>query len=195
MKIGYCVQGDADEAFIRGLAARWCPGVSLIQGVFRGASQETLKRKIAKSLVELRDSKRCDLVVYLTDADREPWRDVKNREFAKIPEDRRHLTIFGVADRNIECWLAIDRSSLARELDCYEQEIPRDAPSDFVKQRFGLSGRDKELGKTRVRNFVKQAQLKTWIERSDSFEDFYEDARDWALQNNCSLPNERERQG
>lgn len=195
MKIGYCVQGDADEAFIRGLAARWCPGAKLIQGVFRGASQETLKREIAKSLIDLRDSKRCDLVVYLTDADRDAWRDVKNRESTKIPEDRRHLTIFGVADRNIECWLAIDRGSLARELECCEEEIPMDDPSDFVKRRFGLTGRGKEPGKARVCNFVKRASLKTWIERSNSFEEFYEDARDWALQNKCSIPNERERQG
>lgn len=195
MRIGYCVQGDADEAFVRGLAARWCPGAELIRGTFRGASQETLRREIPKSLVDLRDSKRCDLVVYLTDSDRNPWRDVKSRESAKIPEDRRHVTIFGVANRNIECWLAIDPGTLARELDCSEEEIPRVDPSDFVKRRFGLTGRDKEQGKARVRSFVQRASLRTWIDRSDSFEDFYEDARDWALQNRCSLPNERERQG
>lgn len=194
MRIGYCVQGDADEAFVRGLAARWCPNAELIQGTFRGASQETLRREIPKSLVDLRDSKRCDLVVYLTDSDRNRWRDVKNRESEKIPEDRRHLTIFGVADRNIECWLAIDTGSLAGELECSEKEIPRDDPSDFVKRRFGLTGRDKESAKARVCNFVMRAPLKTWIESSDSFEEFYEDARDWAFQNDFSFPNERERQ-
>lgn len=41
MKIGYYVQGDADEAVVWGLAKRWCPDAELAEGRFRGASRES----------------------------------------------------------------------------------------------------------------------------------------------------------
>ncbi len=192
MKIGYYVQGDTDEAVIRGLAKRWCPDAELAEGRFRGSSRESFRRQIANSLMDLKSHKRCDLIVVLTDADANPWRDVKRRESDRILEDCRYLTLFGVADRNIECWLAIDRSALACELECQEEDIPEPDPSNFVKRRFGLTGRDtKQDAKVRICDYVAQASLKTWIEGSDSFENFYEDARDLAAQNECSIPNER----
>ena len=136
MKIGYCVQGVADEAVVRGLADRWCPGAELAAGTFRGSSGETLRREIRKALLDLKDSKACDALVVLTDADANRWRDVKRREWGKVPDDCRHLTLFGVADRNVECWLAADPGALAAELGCRAEEIPPDDPSAFVKQRF-----------------------------------------------------------
>ena len=193
MKIGYYVQGDADEAVVWGLRKRWCPGAELEEGRFRGASKESFRREIAKSMMDLKSDKRCDIIVVLTDADTNPWRVVKGREWAKIPEDCQHLTLFGVADRNIECWLAIDRGALARELECSEEDIPEPDPSNFVKRRFGLTDRDaKDDAKARICDYVAQASLRMWIEGSDSFEDFYEDARRWAARNECSIPNERE---
>ena len=195
MKIGYYVQGDIDEAVVKGLAKRWCPDAEVEEGQFRGASKESLRGEIAKSLTYLKSYKRCDILVVLTDADANRWRDVKRRESDRIPEDCQHLTLFGVADRNIECWLAIDRSALARELECQVEEIPTDDPSNFIKRRFELTERDKKQNaKARVCDYVAQASLKTWIEGSDSFEDFYEQARDLATQNACSIPNERERE-
>ena len=194
MKIGYYVQGDADEAVVWGLAKRWCPDAELAEGRFRGASRESFRREIAKSLWALK-YQGCDILVVLTDADANRWRDVKRRESDRIPEDCKHLTLFGVADRNIECWLAIGRGALARELKCRVEEIPTDDPSksNFIKRRFGLTDRDtKQDAKARICNYVEQASLREWIEGSDSFEDFYEDARDLAIQNGCSFRNERE---
>ena len=191
MKIGYYVQGDADEAVVWGLRKRWCPDAELAEGQFRGASKESFRREIAKSLMDLKSHKRCDILVFLTDADANPWRDVKRLESDRIPEDCKHLTLFGVADRNIECWLAIDRGALARELKCRVEEIPTDDPSDFIKRHFGLPGSnklDKDDAKARICDYVAQAALRTWIEDSDSFEDFYQQARRWAAQNECSIP-------
>ena len=54
MKIGYYVQGDADEAVVWGLAKRWCPDAELAEGQFRGASKESFRREIAKSLMDLK---------------------------------------------------------------------------------------------------------------------------------------------
>ena len=196
MKIGYYVQGDADEAVVWGLAKRWCPDAELEEGRFRGSSKESFRREVANSLTDLKSHKRCDIIVVLTDADANRWQDVKRRESDRIPEDCKYLTLFGVADQNIECWLAIDPGALARELGCSVEEIPTDNPSNFVKQHFGLTDRDtKQNAKARICDYVAQASLKTWIEDSDSFEDFYQQARRWAARNECSIPNERESEG
>lgn len=195
MRIGYYVQGDADEAVVRGLARRWCPDASLELGRFRGSSKASFRRELGKSLMDLAGHKACSVVVVLTDADVNPWRAVRRREGAKIPDDYRHVTVFGVADRNIEWWLAIDRNALARELGCGVDDIPRDEPhlSSFVKRRFGLTDRDsREDAKERVCAYVRQASLRPWIRDSDSFGAFYDEARSWAARNGCSLRNELE---
>lgn len=190
MKIGYYVQGHTDEAVVKGLAKRWCPDAELEKERFRGASGESFRREISDSLLALKD-KRCDILVVLTDSDANRWRKVKNRESAKIPTECEHLTLFGVAERNIECWLAIDRDALACELKCPVEDIPSDDPSHFVKRKFGLTHRDeKQEAKARVRDYVAQASLRSWIKRSDSFREFYKDARRFATQNGCSIPNE-----
>ena len=96
MKIGYYVQGDTDEAVVKGLAKRWCLDAELAEGRFRGASKEFFRREIANSLMDLKSDKRCDIIVVLTDADAKPWRNVKRDESSKIPEECRYLTLFGV---------------------------------------------------------------------------------------------------
>ena len=195
MKIGYYVQGDTDEAVVRGLARRWCPQAELAPPRFRGSSKDSFRRELGKSLVDLVGHKECDIVVVLTDADANPWREVLSRESARIPQDYRHLTVCGVADRNMEWWLAIDRNALALELDCRAEDVPADEPhlSKFVKRCFGLTNRDtRDEAKERVCSYVHRASLGHWIQSSKSFEDFYAGARRWALQNACSLPNELE---
>ena len=190
MKIGCYVQGDTDEAVVKGLAQRWCPDAELAEAQFRGSSKESFRREIAKSLWDLK-GQGCDILVVLTDADANSPRVVKSRESDKVPTDCKHLTLFGVADRNIECWLAIDRNALARELACPVAEIPSDDPSLFVKRRFGLTNRDKKQeAKERVRDYVARASLRSWIAGSNSFRDFYNDARHLATQTGCSIPNE-----
>lgn len=192
MKVGYYVQGVADEAVVRGLADRWCPGAEFAAGPFRGSSPVSFRREIRKALLDLKDSKACGALVVLTDADDNRWQDVKRREWGKVPDDCRRLTLFGVADRNVECWLAADPGALAVELECRAEEIPKDDPSDFVKQRFGLTDRDRrEDAKERVRKYVARAPLKSWIRASDSFADFHDDARRLAARTGCAMPNER----
>ena len=194
MKIGYYVQGAADEAFVHGLAERWCPQAEMAPGKFRGSSKESFRREIEIALWDLRDDKRCDVLVVLTDSDVAAWREVKRREWNRVPNDCQHMCVFGVADRNIECWLAIDRHALARELGCNPADIPQDDPSGFVKRKFGLGERDfaRQAARDRVRRFVAGAPVKVWIQNSDSFEDFYGDARRLAARTRCVMPNELE---
>ena len=193
MKVGYYVQGAADEAVVRGLADQWCPGAELAEGRFRGSSGESFRREIRKALLALKDSKACDALVVLTDADANRWQDVKRREWGRVPDDCRHLTLLGVADRNVECWLAADRGALAAELECRAEDISTDDPSTFVKRRFGLTGRNRrEAAKQRVREYVAQASLRSWIKASDSFADFHDEARRLAKHIGCAMPNERQ---
>lgn len=194
MKIGYYVQGGMDETVVRGLARRWCSGAELVAGPFRGSSRQSFRREIERSLIDLKDDKECKFLVVLTDADTNRWQHVKRRESGKVPEQCRHLTLFGVADRNIECWLATDRGALAGELGCRPEDIPTDDPSDFVKRRFGLSDRTRqEAARKRVSDYVAGASLKPWIDGSPSFQSFYDDARALAQRAECpSFPNERE---
>lgn len=195
MRIGIYFEGAADEAFLRGLHNRWCPNADLVVGRRRGTSKKSLRRELKQYLTGLRDRDQCDLLVCLTDCDShgKGWRDIKKNETAKVPQDCKHLTVYGVADRNLECWMALDGQALAAFLGCAEGELPRDDVSGFVKRRLEIETRDKrDEAKERIRAFVKVAPLKTWIIRSDSFAAFYQDLRAFALQQSCDFPNERD---
>lgn len=193
MKLGYCVQGSADEAFVKGFAKRYCVSPSFEEPYFRGESGLTLRREIKKALQEL-IHKACHYVVILTDSDTSDWKEVYKREWKKVPDQYQHLTVFGVADRNIECWLALDRHALAKELGCDVSDIPSDNPSEFVKRSFGITGRQREDGLRRIEEFVQRVKLNDWIKSSNSFEAFYERIRELSKQatSSCHIPNERE---
>ena len=195
MKIGYFVQGLADEAFIIGIVTKYCPDAIFEKGVFRGSSHTSLKRELRKGLLDL-DSKYCDYFIVLTDSDNEVWQTIYNNEKKKIPAELYHKTIFGVADRNIECWLAIDKHALASELGCNINEIPNDDPSGFVKRKFGINLRDemKEEGKQKIINFVLKVEFFNWINNSDSFKHFWDQIYQKSkFHPSCEIPNEAER--
>jgi hypothetical protein len=192
--IGFIVQGTNDLAFLDGLRVRYCPNAIIAQPHFRGSSRESLRREIRKALGELRYRDCCDYFVILTDADVNPWREVHRNEWAKIPAIYQHVTIFGVAERNIECWLAASPSFLASELDCEPNEIPIEDPSDFVKARLralcGPEGQD--AWRQRVVAIVCHAPLGQWLRASRSFEHFWDQiVRMSKQQKGCQIPNER----
>ncbi len=193
MKIGFYVQGAADEALIVGLRNRWCPDAELFRGPFRGKSRVSHKRDFRITLTKLRDSMQCEILLILTDSDQFPTRDVKRQDWGRVPEEFRHMCVHGVADRNIECWLAADPEALARELDCEASAIPGDNPDGFVKKRFGIEerGQGQAQAKDRIAGFVKTAPLKTWIQNSPSFAAFYDEVRRLSQQSGCDIPNER----
>ncbi len=197
MKIGYYVQGTVDEAFVKGLAKRkgYRPDATMEQGKFRGRSGASLRREIRQALLDLKNNHSCDYLVVLTDADEANWRDVYNREWKKVPSECQHITVFGVANRNIECWLSIDRPALATELGCKAEDIPTDDPSGFVKRRFGTGARGqvRHEGKERIQNFVSEVSFYHWLRNCKSFEHFWDQIYKLSKQANCSIPNERER--
>lgn len=191
MKIGYFVQGSADVAFVKGLADKYCPEATLALGKFRGSSGLSLRREIPKALKDLHDNHSCDYLVVLTDSDEAEWREVHTKEWERIPVELQHLTVFGVANRNIECWLSLDREALAKELDCKPNDIHSDNPSGFVKKRFGVSSRGSS-GMNRIQRFVKNSNLHNWL-HDKSFEHFWDQIFQRSKLEGCNIPNERER--
>src|SRR6266446_6726471 len=108
MKIAYCVEGSADRAILFGLRDRWCPEAKLLEGRFRGQLPRSQIAKECKILT----TKGADLIVFLRDANLESWRDVLRTDRAKCPNEYSHRVLFGVCDRNAECWLAADADHL-----------------------------------------------------------------------------------
>ena len=128
----------------------------------------------------------------MTDSDENRWQEVKQREWKKVPQDCQHLAVFGVADRNIECWLALDRQALADEIHCDANDLAVDDPKGVIESGFEYGRRDIEEVKRRIRDFVCNGPIKNWIRAGDSFEDFYGDVRALAARTGCNVPNERD---
>lgn len=176
-----------DFAFVIGLAKRWCPNAEVELGLYRGASGDSLRRELRKTLKELFEFKGCDYVVVLTDSNSDNpnfWKKVKRQELQKIDEKYHDRLVFGVPQRNIECWLCADEKQAAAWLSCSEPQVRQADPSDFVKSLLGLDLEEK------LKDFLAQVILKPWIQGSRSFQDFWEQVRDLSQRNECSLPNE-----
>jgi len=190
MSIGYSVEGSTDRAFLEGLRQRWYPGAALVEGSFRGASRISLRRDVPKICRELAH-KGARVIVFLTDANKQDWRRVKQRESKFVPVEFRHITLYGVANRNIECWLAADRDYLAQKLGISPKKLDVDDPKGVFEDALGVTRSDRK--EEEIALIVRDAPLLHWLERSRSFETFYEDVRLLSKQEGYHIPNERER--
>lgn len=190
MSIGYSVEGATDRAFLEGLRRRWCPDATLVEGSFRGKSGVSLCREIPNTCREL-SHKGADVIVFLTDADKQNWREVKRREHQHVPAEFRHKTIYGVAERNIECWLTTDRAYAAKQLSVSPEDLDIPDPKGVFERAWGITSYDRKEEKIAV--FVCDAPIRNWLS-SRSFEAFYEDARALSIQIELPIPNERDRQ-
>ena len=191
MSIGYSVEGATDRAFLEGLRMRWCRDAALIEGSFRGASSISLRRDIRRICREL-GHKGASVVVFLADAKEQDWRQVKRRESDCVPVEFQHMTLYGVADRNIECWLAADRDYLAGCLNIPPKALDASDPKGVIERALGVTSYDRK--EEDIALMVHDAPLRNWLNRSPSFEAFYEDARVLGKREGCSIPNERERE-
>ena len=188
MKIAFCVEGSADRAVLQGLRRRWRPQAELIEGRFRG---QLPRSQIAREC-KLLSAQGADLIVFLRDSNREAWRDVLRGDEARCPAEYRHLAIFGVCDRNAECWLAADPDHLAQHLGRPRHELVAEDPSPFIKAGFGMVGFDKEAKEPELAAYVATAPIRNWL-RNSSFENFYDQLWRKSKDFGCDLENLRER--
>jgi hypothetical protein len=190
MKIAFCVEGSADRAILWGLRNRWCPDADLVEGRFRG---QLPRSQIAKEC-KILGAKGVDLIIFLRDSNVENWRDVLRTDEAKCPPEYRHIAIFGVCDRNAECWIAADPDHLAAHVARPRHEFVSDDPSPFVKAGFGMVGFDKEEKEPQVAAYVTTAPLRNWL-RNDSFGNFYGQLWQMSKQFGCDIENLRRSAG
>ena len=170
MKIGYGVEGSTDRAFITGLQKKLYPYAKLIEGRSRGSTGESLRREIESICYEL-TYKGADVIVFLTDANESRWHEVKRREINRVPEDRKHRTIYGVAERNIECWITADEE-YTRRIGINPDAIRKVDPKPEFERVIGITGIDKK--ENEIAQIVEAAPLEQWRLSSKSFEDFYD---------------------
>jgi hypothetical protein len=180
MKIGYSVEGSTDRAVMMGLKARWCPGAEMLEGKFRGQTRTSRHREIPKICLEL-VAKSADLIVFLTDSNVRPWREVQKGDADKCPSNYRHLTVFGVCHRNVECWLAAAPGHIAKVAGRNESEFRVEDPKGAVENAFGITGIENQEDK--IAQFVRAAPLQRRM-TNPSFEDFF----DQLLQKSKELP-------
>lgn len=192
MRIGYAVQGSTDRAFLRGLRERWCAEAEMIEGAFRGSTGLSLRRELTRICTDLFWHKGCDVMVFLSDADATDWRTTRKRELGKLPDSLHPLTVYGVADRNIECWLCADPQYIASKTGRPAKDFVVDDPKGAFQSAMGISRDEKR--ESEIAALVKEAPLRVlrrWLERR-SFEDFYDEL--WAVsrRRQCVIENLRE---
>lgn len=189
MSIGYSVEGATDRAFLEGLRRRWCPDAVLIEGAFIGRSDTSLRRDIPRICQEL-GHKGAEVIVFLTDANDQDWRRVKQRESRYVPVEFHHRMLYGVPERNIECWLTVDREYAAKHLNVPPKALDVPDPKGVFERALGITSYDRK--EEEIASFVRDAPIRNWLE-SRSFETFYEDARVLGKQQGHPIPNEWER--
>lgn len=188
MRIGYSVEGSADRAVLKGLQRRWCPAATLLEGRFRGTTGQSARREIPNVCVEL-CAKGAELIVFLRDANLEDWRAVVRAEESRCRPEHRHLAVFGVCNRNVECWIAADPAWLAEETGRSPDEFRVNDPKDAVCAALGVTGRERK--EPEIAALVERAPLRNWLNNA-SFADFYDKLWQKSKERHCALESIRE---
>jgi hypothetical protein len=189
MRIGYSVQGSTDRAVLKGLRDRWCPFAEMVEGHFRGTTQMSLRREYARIASEL-FAKSVDVMVFLTDADKAPWRRIQRNERNRFPERMLPLAVHGVADQNVECWICADPEYAAARLSGSPSALRVSDPKNEFERLVGINRDDRK--EVEIAELVREAPLDRWL-GNPSFEDFYEQLRDHSQRLQCQLENIRSR--
>jgi hypothetical protein len=188
MKIGYCVEGSTDRATLVGLNQRWCPHAELIEGSFRGTSGLSQRREIPKTCIEL-VAKSAEVIIFLRDANNENWREVLKAYEEDCRPEHKHLTIFGVCDRNIECWLCADADWIAKETGRQPDEFRATDPKEVFEKAMQITGFDRK--EQEIAMLVRRAPLKNWLSNR-SFKEFYGRIWDKSKEQGCTIENVQE---
>ena len=189
MKIGYSVEGSTDRALIKGLQTRWCKDAHLMEGRFRGSSRQSQRREIPKTCIELM-FKGAHIVVFLRDANDENWRDVLRDDQERCRPEHQHLAVFGVCDRNVECWICADADWIATKTGKPASDFRVTNPKGMFENALGISSFDKK--EEEIASLVQDAPLQNWL-GNRSFEDFYNRLWQKSKELGCSFENLRAR--
>lgn len=185
MKIGYSVEGATDRALVVGLKRRWCEHAELVEGHFRGTTGQSRHRELPRICDELA-LKGADVMVFLSDANGREWRKVLAEERTRFPADRIAVSVIGVADRNVECWICCDANYVAGRIGGPSALFSVADPKGSFEGAMGISRANRK--EREIAELVEKAPLHHWL-RNDSFRDFYEQARDLSQRQDCQIEN------
>jgi hypothetical protein len=189
MIIGYSCEDSVHRAFIKGLRKKWCPSAELVEGSFRGSQKTSLRREYKKTCDEL-FFKGADVIIFLTDNDKSDWRERWENEINKLPRERREQIILGLPERNIECWLTCDRNWLAEKLRTDPSIFNCTDPKSPFASAMGITRDNRKEKEEEIANLICEAPLRNWLQ-SESFENFYNQARDISQRRKCNIENIR----
>lgn len=182
MKIGFTCQGMNDDAFLEGLKERLCPGATLIRGAARGSLDKNIRRDIEKHLLAL-EARGAEIFIVLNDSDKGDFRKIRRSEIKHIPNEFKEDSVYGIAERNIECWLTAD-TNYCREKFGVKPSKGLGNRKKYFEDAMGISARSPKKEETVV--FVTGAPIKSWYKNSKSFKSFYDDLKNMAVRKNCA---------
>lgn len=194
-KLGVIYQDINSLGFLQGLQQRLKCEAELVRSNTTAGRSQYMTSAQARQAWNYFQNQGVDAVIRLTDADLQPWQEVKRTELKVFPKALRnsHLLVCGVAVNNTEEWLALDAQDLARRLGQNATRLPSGPDrTDVVKKWIRNAV---EPGRTKsevVRRLVLEAEsnvFKAWL-RDESFRDFYQECRNLAERFNCDTPNE-----
>lgn len=129
------------------------------------------------------------MIIFLRDVNNENWREVLKADEARCRAEHKHLTIFGVCDRNVECWLCADADWIAKETGHQPNEFCVADPKDPFEEAMGITRLDKK--EEEIAAMVRRAPLKNWFSNR-SFKEVYERVWDKSKERGCQIENLRE---
>lgn len=195
-RIAVIAQGPNDVGFLHGLKDRLRCDAEIVDystvPILRRRNKYTPPKEMRLILRHVKDT---DLLVRLTDADKDRWQEVTRREAGCFSQQFAGRFICGVCDRDVENWMLLHKPYAARVLHFQPEDIPSDRAdrSRFVKSKISsiLGGQRDHIGF--VARFVREAPADAfaiWL-KDPAFSRFYDECVAAARQVDCPVNDER----
>ncbi|MCX8037646.1 MAG: hypothetical protein N3D11_11505, partial [Candidatus Sumerlaeia bacterium] len=118
-------------------------------------------------------------------------REVVKKDTETCRPEHKHLAVFGVCGRNIECWICADPDWIAKQTGRSPSEFQVQDPKRVFESAMGISARDRK--EEEIARLVNSAPLRNWLTANDSFEHFYGTIWHKSKELGCAIENLRER--
>jgi hypothetical protein len=192
-RVGVIYQDAYSLGFLRGLQRRLNCGAELVGPPAGLGRIRFLTKNQAKQAYVFFKSRSVDLIVELTDADRDRWQEVRRRETEVFPPEVQSQLVCGATVNNTEEWLATVPEWLSSGLNIDDADLRNHPdPSSLVKAAIGRGRRPAQPASELVEQLVIEAPpevFKSWL-AEPSFAAFYRDCRGIAARFGCETTNE-----
>lgn len=192
-RIGVIYQDATSLGFLHGLRKRLGCEAELVKPPAAIGRQRRIQHKKALDAVRYFEKNQVDLIVRFTDADRDPWRRIREAELAEVARTAHTPVVCGVAVNSPEEWLALDPEYLAGKLGFDVRDLRAASNrTGFVKHALAKTAGGKEPMPNLVQRLVEEAGADVfgrWL-RDDALREFYRDCHGAAMVAGCERPDE-----